>query len=236
MKSKNPKRLIYSLVSAIIVFMLLVPLTRAEGIVLDGVIDELGYTLYIRDDTHGPIYSLYTATDDNSLYLGIVLEDDADASNDLLLFAYRQQNTDYWIRVKDALYKFRPRGGIWQGWWQGVRPGLPEGVDIVVGETNEETSYEIQIARNVLGDYGDDLPDSFQFWLELKGDVNSVDHNWYPENNWWFYTEEHPTPSFNGDEQEAPRFHVPEVPYGTILTLATMAAALAIVLKKPIFK
>ena len=236
MKVKNVKRFIYPLVSAIILSMLLVPVTRAEGIVLDGVIDESDYTLYIRDDTHAPIYSLYTASDIDHLYLGIVLEGDTDASNDLMLFAYRQQNTDYWIRVKDAVYKFRPSGGSWQGWWQGVRFGLPDGVEIVVGETNGDTSYEIRIARNVLGEYGDGLPDSFQFWLELKGDVSGVDHNWYPEDDWWFYSEENPAPSFNGDEEEVPEFHVPEVPYGTILTLATMAAALAITSRKPLIK
>lgn len=238
------KRLTYSFVSAILLSMLLVPVIHAESIVLDGVIDETGYELFIEDTTHAPIYSLYTAIDDDNLYLGLILEGDTDASNDKIEFAYRQDGVDFWIQVKGGVCKYRPSGGAWEGWWQGKRDGLPARaratvwkVDLAVGETGGWTSYEFCIPRSVLGKYGEDLPNSFRFWLEVMGDVGGVDYNNYPEDqdDWWFYKGDE-EPSFNGGEEPAPEFHIPEVPYGTLLSLATMAAAFAVVSRKRIIR
>jgi hypothetical protein len=232
------KKLTYSVLTVITLSMLLVQAVSAQGVVLDGVIDEEEYTLYLYDDTHAPIYSLFTANDTDYFYFGIILEGDNDASNDIIELAFRQLNVDFWIQDKGGVLIFRPSGGSWQDWWANKRDGLPESIQIAVGETKGETSYEIRITRSVLGKYGDDFPASFRLWLKINGDVNGVNYNNYPENDedWWFYKENKNPRILNVESEEVPKFHVPEVPYGSVLTLVSMAAALAIASKKPLFK
>jgi hypothetical protein len=213
--------------------LMMIPCLYAEGITIDGVVVEPEWTLFYKDEIYNPVYSLYTASDLDKIYLGIVLEDNNNPANVMIDLAFRAKNIDYWIQIKDGTIKYRPSGGYWGGWWEKIRSNpltgiaLPTGVTIAIDNPNGETSYEICISKDIMGGYVDDFPNNLKIWLKI---VSEGETNIYPESyaDWWFEIEQ--------DEEEpeiiVPKFSVPELPFGTLLSLSTMVAALLIVSKK----
>ena len=208
---------------------MLIPLSAAQGIALDGVLSETEWTPWFTDEDE-PGYAVYYADDENNVYIGIIVEDD-DASNDHLQFAYHAEDVDYKIKIKhDTIICYRVSGGENEGWWSRTIWGLPPGVTIAIGITEGKTSYEICIGRDTLGRYASDFPNSFKIWIMYVSDNPSGHANYYPDSyaGWWWAVNQD-----SGDEGEkAPSFHIPETPIGTMLSLAAMASAFLLFAKR----
>ena len=216
----------------IIACLMMIPSLYAEGIVLDGDVSEPGWTPFYSDAIESPVFSLYTASDLENIYLGIVLEGNVDPANVIVEFAFRAKEIDYWIQIKEETMRFRASGGTWKGWWYPIMENLPPGVTIAMGETDGDTSYEICITKDLMGGYADDFPEKLKIWLKIEAEGET---NFYPEDyaGWWFVVEQDKDERYiEFGAPEEPKFNTPELPFGTILSLATMAGALLIASKK----
>jgi hypothetical protein len=208
------------------------PIVFAEGIGLDGVVDEGEWIWWFKDieSTH-PYADVYWYADTENLYLGIVT-DDANENQDLFQFAFRTIDLDYWIQVKPGVgTKYRKSGGDWEHWWTKSYSGLPKGVDIVADDTGGNRSYEISISLSLWGKNVDNLPDNFRFWYMIQDGTPDGSRNFYPNDRsgWWFQVE------IELDrENHIPVFSVPELPFGSVLALISMITALMIFFKRPV--
>jgi len=224
------KRLLAIEFTLLIVFSMNLVTAFAE-VDMNGTIDEADWNHWIKDDSEPPVVNVSWCTDSDYLFIGI-MTDDANENSDVLEFAFRASEKDYWIRIKPGVStKYRPSGGDHEGWWKGVRIGLPAGVDVVAGKTDGNRSYEISIELSILGKRAGDLPESFVFWyMVLDGAPNGSD-NYYPDSHegWWFDIEQ------EGEEENPLKFVIPELPLGTIMALMSMFLAIAIYVKKPSF-
>ena len=224
MHSKSLKKLSIMMMTGLLTSLIMIPLIHAEGLTLDGVVDEPEYALWFEDrDT--PKFTVYTATDETNVYLGIVF-DDSDATDDLTAIAFKADKYDWYIELKDGETTFRPSGGGYYGWWQHKRWGLPPDVSLATGTTEGYTSLEICIPKYVMGAYAEEFPANTKFWLKYQTE-DGGDSNYYPQSlaDWFFVRNER---TFTMSEEEPPQFHAPEVPYGTVLALSMMAAALVV--------
>ena len=224
------KKMSLAFLAVMLLSMMLTPSSYAQGITLDGELSETEWMLWF-EDTDEPEFTVYYATDESNAYIGIIVEDD-DTSNDHFQFAFKAEDVDYKIKIKyDVIICYRPSGGEKDGWWRRTVWGLPPGVEIVVGTTNDETSYEICIAKSTLGEYADDFPNNFTMWIMYISDNPSGCVNYYPPclAEWWFIGKD----DERGEERgPIPEFRIPEIPYGTILSLATMTGALLLLTKR----
>lgn len=224
------KKMSLTFLAVILLSMMLTPSSNAVGIILDGELSETEWMLWF-EDTDEPRFTVYYATDESNVYIGIIVEDD-DTSNDHFQFAFRAEDVDYKIKIKhDIIICYRPSGGEKDGWWRHTVWGLPPGVEIVVGTTNGKTSYEICIAKSTLGGYADDFPNNFIMWIMYISDNPSGSSNYYPSAlaDWWFIEKDDERGEGGGP---IPEFIIPETPYGTILSLATMTGALLLLTKR----
>ena len=224
MYSKSLKKISIMVLAGLLISLIVFPLTHAEGITHDGVVDEPEYTLWFEDhDT--PKFAVYTATDDTNVYLGVVF-DDTDAVNDLTVIAFKADKYDWYIEMKDGETTFRPSGGGYYGWWQHKRWGLPPDVSLATGTTEGYTSLEICIPKAMMGAYAEEFPLTAKIWLKYQTEGGG-EANFYPQSlaDWFFVRNER---TFTMQEEEPPQFHAPEVPFGTLITLSTMAASLII--------
>jgi len=215
-------------------FLLLIPtsLVHADGINIDGVVDETEWNWWFKDDSQEPYVDVYVYMNSVNLYIGIVT-DDTNENDDVFNFAFRASEVDYWIEIKPGIStKFRNSGGSWEGWWKGVRDGLPPGVNAASGKTDGRRSYEISIELSLLGKKAVDFPDNFKLWfMALDGNPDGP-VNYYPDSRagWWFQIG-------NEEEEYIPKFSVPELPVGTIMALISAFAALTLFARKlPILK
>lgn len=234
MKKIYLKKRLLTIVLTLLTILSLNPVAAYAEVVVDGTIDETDWDHWFKDDSDSPIVDVYWCTDSDYLYLGI-LTDDTNENNDVLEFAFRASAKDYWIQIKPGVStKYRPSGGDYEGWWNGVKDGLPIGVNAIAGKTDGNRSYEISIELSILGDGAEDLPESFIFWYKVLDGANAKDgpDNYYPDSRegWWFDVER------EKDEDEIPmKFHIPELPLGTIMALISMFLAAVIYVKKPSF-
>jgi len=234
MSLKNMKKVSRTLVITMMLSLFLFPSISAQGIVLDGDIIESEWVLWFNDDSWDPEYTVYYAGDEDYVYLGIVV-DDNDVSDDHLRLAYRADDIDYLIKIKHEIISYRPSGGSYEDWWDHSIWGTPPGVEAAIGSTNGMTSYEFSNTKDELGDYADDFPNNFVMWIMYITDNPEGEANYYPESRagWWFITE---LDEENDDKPTVPdltpTFAIPEVPFGTILSLATMAGVLLLLTKR----
>ena len=232
MKKKNAHRLL--ILVGILVASLLAPysMVYADDINLDGTVDETEWIWLLSDTSQEPLFDIKWWKDTENLYISIVT-DDGNENEDLLEFAFRAKEVDYWIRMKpDTFKKYRESGGDWNGWWKNIKMGLPSDVDIVASETDGKRSYEIKIGLSILGSKANNFPANFEFWLKIRDGPNGP-INYYPDSyaGWWFAHDvdnEEKIVEF----EEIPTFSVPEIPYGTIMTLITMLAATALFMRR----
>ena len=229
MKNVSLKKMLLMIAFILMTVFSMNLVTAFAEVDVNGIIDEADWRYWLKDDSEPPIVDVYWCTDPDHLYIGL-MTDDANENSDVLEFAFRASEKDYWIQVKPGIStKYRPSGGDHEGWWKGVHDGLPTGVDVVSGKTGGNRSYEISIELSVLGKEEGDLPESFVFWyMVLDGASNGPD-NYYPDSRagWWFeFSEE--------EEEEIPlEFSIPELPLGTMMALMSMLLAIAIYVKKP---
>ena len=207
---------------------------------IDGIVDEGDWIWWFFDDeSTPPEVNVYWCANSTNLFIGLLSYDDNNGT-DLLQFAFRTSENDYWIYYRtDGVAKYRKSGGSWEGWWEDrVYSGLPTGVIILSDHTMGKRSYEISIKTSLWGKNPEYLPDNFIFWYKIQDNPPGGSANYYPNERagWWFQIEagkrdkDPPPPKF---EEEMPTFHVPEYPLGTILAIASMFASLMIFLKKP---
>ena len=136
MKRDNAKHVLMLVGILIASWLLPCSMVYADGINLDGTVDETEWTWLLNDTSQEPFFDVNWWKDTENLYISIVT-DDGNENEDLLEFAFRAKEIDYWIRMKPDTYKkYRESGGNWNGWWQDKKAGLPPEVDIVAGETD----------------------------------------------------------------------------------------------------
>ncbi len=230
MKNKSVKKICLIVLLGLMASLCVIPSIRAEDITLDGKVSETVWVDWFEDPGY-PSYSGYYTVDEEAIYIGIVLDiDNVDDAN--LRFAFRAEASDYLIKItEEGDVSFKPGDSSRTSWWGGKRIGLPYGVEVVKGETSGKASYEIKLLKEILGDYAD-LSEDFPIWVMSKAPDSSVP-NYYPDNrgDWWFYDMESGR-ELVYDPEDVPRFHVPEYPLGTMLSLITMIAALGMMSKK----
>lgn len=212
---------------------MLTPLSGAQGITLDGVLSETEWMLWFEDEGE-PGFTVYYATDVSYVYIGIILKDD-NTSNDHLQFAFHAEDIDYKIKIKhDTIICYRPSGGTSEGWWRNTIWGLPPGVEMVVGSTEGKSSYEICIAKSTLGTEAEDFPDDFKIWIMYISDNPDGGVNYYPNvyAGWWWVHNQDSGDDIKIIEETAPEFRIPEVPYGTVISVATMIGVFLLFAKR----
>jgi hypothetical protein len=229
MNAKYKNKISLLLLGVMLFSVMFTPLSGAQGIILDGVLSEEEWILWFIDEGE-PGYTVYYATDETNVYIGLVFEDD-DTSNDHLQLAYQADDIDYKIKIKhDTIICYRASGGTNEGWWSKTIWGLPPGVTIAIGTTGEKTSYEICIDKNTLGKHAIDFPKNFKVWIMYISENPDGGVNYYPNvyAGWWWVVNQD-----SGDEEEkVPEFHIPETPIGTMLSLAAMAGAFLLFAKR----
>lgn len=201
------------------------PIAFAEGIDLDGVVEEPEWTWLFNDISDEPYFDLYWYIDTENLYIAIAT-DDANENYDVMKFAFAAKDLDYRIQVAPGVYTaYRKSGGDIEDYWSTLRIGLPSGVNVSYGKTDGKRSYEISIQLEMLGNKANDFPENFKMWIMLKdGTQDSI--NYYPNSRagWWFLfgSEE------EGEENPTLHFGVPELPFGTLMALISTIAALTL--------
>jgi hypothetical protein len=223
-----------------ILLITLPPLAYVEGIERDGIVDEAEWTWLFKDASQKPYFDVYWYKDSEDLCLAIVTDDTSD-NTDLLEFAFRATDIDYLIQLKPGIsVRYRSSGGDWNGWWQTIHNGLPPKVNIGDGKTNGYRSYEISIHPSLLGDKATDFPNNFVFWIKIQDGAPNGPINYYPDSRagWWFdiaagRAGREEIPEFEGNEQ-VPEFHIPELPFGPVMAILSMVAAIALYKRKPI--
>ena len=230
MKGTIKKRLLGILFALLTIFSVSIVAVNA-AVTMDGTIDEGDWNFWFKDDSEQPVVDAYWATDADYLYIGLVT-DDANENKDVLEFAFRADDIDYWIQVKPEIAtNYRPSGGDYNGWWSGKKSGLPSGVSIVAGETDGTRSYEISIEASILKS---ELPEKLTFWYKVL-DGKSGPDNYYPDSRagWWFDIER--DVGEDDDEKTPIMFSVPELPLGTLAALVSMVLAFTLFMKRPSF-
>ena len=73
------KKMSLAFLAVMLLSMMLTPSSYAQGITLDGELSETEWMLWF-EDTDETRFTVYYATDESSVYIGIIVEDD-DTSN-----------------------------------------------------------------------------------------------------------------------------------------------------------
>lgn len=232
LRGNTKKIVILSILYALVALQL--PSVYASGLTIDGIVEETEWTWLLDDLSQQPNFSVYYSSDSAYVYLAIVTND-ANENSDVLEFAFRGAEKDYWIEVKPGIStNFRLSGGTWQGWWKGLRTGTPSGVNIAEGETDGYRSYEISIEVSKLGDKASSFPEKFKFWIKVQDGTPNGPVNYYSDNraDWWWVIEQ----EVGDDDESPPMFMAPELPLGTIMSLISMLAAFSLFVKRPFSK
>jgi len=214
-------------------FTIVLPSAHADGIIMDGMIDETEWNYWFTDDSQSPVVDIYYYKDSSSnVYIGILTDDTTD-SDDSLEFAFRASRRDYWFKLKsDGSAWWRSGEEGVEGWWNGMNTGLPLWINAVVSTTDGNRSYEISITHLCMEEKADNFPDNFVFWYKVQNGNPGGPDNFYPDSlsGWWFVMGQYP------EGKEGPfNFVIPELPLGTIMALVSMFAAIAIYAKKNSF-
>ena len=230
MKNISVKKRLLTIIFTMLTLFSMSLVTANAEVTLNGTIDEADWNHWFKDDSESPIVDVYWTNSSDYLYIGI-MTDDINENNDVLEFAFKASEEDYWIRITPGIStQYSTRESVplplFQGWWQTINTGLPPGVNAVAGKTHGNRSYEISIELSILGNKARDLPESFELWYKVLDGTPDGPDNYYPDTYFgWNSEEEHITPTF----------HIPELPLGTIMALITMFLAMAIFMKKPSF-
>ena len=231
MRLNQRKKMTTIFLASIMVTLLSTPLIHAENITLDGTVSETAWVEWFEDSTY-PSFNAYYYFDEDYVYLGIVLDID-NANDPNLKFAFRADASDFLIKItKEGDLSFYPGDSSRPSWWGPKRFGLPNGVELAIGETDGSPSYEVRILKEILGDYTD-VPDGFPLWIMSVASDPAISH-YYPvaRDDWWFYRGGGQGVLEIIENDDPPSFHVPEYPLGSILSLVTMMAALGIISKR----
>jgi hypothetical protein len=211
-------------------FTIILPSAHADGIIMDGVIDETEWNHWFKDNSESPVVDVYYYNDSSNVYIGLLTDDTTD-NDDSLEFAFRASRRDYWFSIKsDGSACWRSGEEGIEGWWNGINTGLPLWINAIVSMTDGKRSYEISIMLTCMEEKADNFPENLEFWYKVQDENPSGPDNFYPDSlsDWWFvigqYQEE--------EEEFNPTFNIPELPLGTIMALASMFAAIAIYAKK----
>ena len=205
----------------------------ADGIALDGVIDETEWNHWFTDDSESPVVDIYYYNDSSNVYIGLLTDDTTD-NDDSLEFAFRASRRDYWFKLKsDGSAWWRSGEEGVEGWWNGMNTGLPTWFNAVASTTDGNRSYEISITLTCMEEKADNFPENFVFWYKVQDENPGGPCNFYADSlsGWWFVLGQYP----EGEEEFIPKFSVPELPLGTIMALVSMFAAIAIYAKKNSF-
>jgi hypothetical protein len=232
MKKISLKKRLSTIVLTLLIILPMVSVTAYAEVIVNGTIDEADWEHWFEDDSDSPIVDVYWYNDSDYLYIGLVT-DDTNENSDVLEFAFRASDEDFWIQIKPGVStKYRTSGGDYEGWWKGANDGLPAGVNAVAGKTDGKRSYEISIELSILGNRAKDLPESFKFWYKVLDGHPNGPVNYYPNSRagWWFEFGQE-----EEDEELPLQFAVPELPLGTIMALISMFLAAVIFVKKPSF-
>jgi hypothetical protein len=215
--------------------ILIIP--SVSALVLDGNVNEIEWELWYVD-TGTPSFTIYTTSDENYAYLGIVTSIEETGKNDLQL-AFKGIEKDWAIKLSDVTGTsyVKSKDDTSVTYWGSKKAGLPEGVQIVQGVTDGKVSYEISIAKELLKN-SEAFPTN-QVWLMVSSnsngnwiwsilDIPSEEVNFYPDSRagWWFTFPEDDVPISELDE--VPTFVAPEFPLGTILPMLAMLLAMVI--------
>ena len=228
MTKKDVRKLSLIVILGYMASLCVIPMVSAESITLDGAVSETSWVEWISDTTY-PSYSIHYTFDDSDVYLGIILENDTPN----LKFAFRADASDFLIKIVDGVLSFYPGDSSRTSWWGPKRFGLPSGVELVSGITEGKQSIEVKISKEILGGYSEDMPDSFPLWV-MNSASDSRFSNYYPDHrdDWWFYRDDATDVTEIIENDDPPIFHAPEYPFGSILSLITMMAALGIMTKR----
>jgi len=213
-------------------FTIILPSAHADGITMDGVIDETEWNHWFTDTSESPVVDVYYYNDSSNVYIGILTDDTTD-NDDSLEFAFRASRRDYWFKLKsDGSAWWRSGEEGVEGWWNGMNTGLPSWFNAVASTTDGSRSYEISITLTCMEEKANNFPENFVFWYKIQNENPGGPDNFYPDSlsGWWFVMGQYP-------EGEEPRLElaVPELPMGTIMALISMFAAIAIFAKKNSF-
>jgi len=228
-------------------------LAFADGITMDGTIDEAEWNYWFKDDSDSPVVDVYHYNDTSNVYIGLLTDDTTD-NDDSLEFAFRASRRDYWFMLKsDGSAWWRSGEEGVEGWWNGMNTGLPAWINAVVSMTDGKRSYEISITLTCMEEKAYDsmtdgkrsyeisitltcmeekaydFPDKLVFWYKVQNENPGGPNNFYPNSlaGWWFVLGQYP------DGEGGPLdFAVPELPLGTIMALISMFAAIAIFAKR----
>jgi hypothetical protein len=238
MKSMSVKKRLLSIVFAMITIFSMNMIAAYAEVLLDGTVYEADWNYWFTDDSESPIVDVHWFNNSEYLYIGIVT-DDSNENIDVLEFAFKGGEEDYWIQVIPGVstnYAVRESAPtpLFQGWWETVYTGLPTGVNVIAGHTYGNRSYEISIELTILGIKARNLPESFEFYYKVQDGAPDGPYNYYPDSyfGWHF---EFPDIEKGKEPEPIPTFHIPELPLGTIMALISMFLAIAIFMKKPSF-
>ena len=119
--------------------------TTVNAVMIDGSVNENEWIFLFTDDSEEPKINVYWYIDQSDFNLGI-LTNKIEVDEDLLEFAFRAIDIDYWIKYEPGIstvYK-KSRDDTTLEWWEDrTYNGLPRGVNISAGTTNGTRSYEI---------------------------------------------------------------------------------------------
>ncbi len=231
MRLNQRKKMATIFLASMIVTLLGVPLIHAEDLTLDGIVTETVWVDWFEDSAY-PSFDAFYSFDEDYVYIGIVLGFD-NVKDANLRFAFRADASDFLVKItEEGDISFHPGDSSRISWWGPKRSGLPNGVELVKGETNGKPSYEIRISKEILGDYAN-VPNGFPLWVMSKASDPAVS-NYYPDarGDWWFYRDDAPGVLEIIETDVPPTFSAPEFPLGTLLSLITMMAALGIYAKR----
>ena len=207
-------------------------LVFADGITMDGTIDEAEWNYSFTDDSDSPVVDVYYYNDTSNVYIGLLTDDTTD-NDDSLEFAFRASRRDYWFKLtSDGSAWWRSGEEGIEGWWNGINTGLPAWINAVASMTNGKRSYEISITQLCMEEKAYDFPEKLVFWYKVQDGNPGGPNNFYPDSlaGWWFVLGQYPE-----GEGGPPNFVIPELPLGTIMALISMFAAIAIFAKKNSF-
>jgi hypothetical protein len=208
------------------------------SVLLDGSINEVSWHIWFSD-SGTPLFSTYYSSDETYAYIGIITSSIV-GDNDLE-FAFKGTEHDWVIKLADVSGLSYKMSEITNTYWGPSQTGLPDGVKIIKGLTDGKISYEIRIEKDLLGEYGKDIPDNLNIWIMVANgshgqwiwsiiDIPEGEVNFYPEAraDWWF------TISEEEDQitESVPSFSAPELPIGTITSIILMLTAMLVISKK----
>ena len=239
MKNVGIKKRVLAVFFTMITIFSMNMVTAYAEVLLDGTVNETDWNYWFTDDSDSPIVDVYWSNNIDYLYIGMVTDDSIE-NIDILEFAFKGGEEDYWIHVIPGVstnYAVRASAPtpLFQGWWATVYTGLPTGVNVVAGRTYGNRSYEISIELSILGIEARNLPESLEFYYKVQDGAPDGPYNSYPDSYFgWQFEFPFVEPKIK-EKEPIPTFLTPELPLGTIMALISMFLAVAIFMKKPSF-